>query len=264
MRTLIIQSYRTHNVASWISDCMHSVRAWADERSYEYEFVDDHLFDYAPGWVRQLCGAKILPITDVARMYLLREYLQRGWDRVVWVDADVLVFASQKFVLDDAAPYSLCRELSVYVNPEREVRFDEMVNNAVLLVTPRQPMLDFWIFAVEEILRDSVPDEIDSLTAGTRFFTNVAMAMPVRVLQNIGLFTPPLIRDIAAGGGALLEQWVARFGRPIGAANLCASMQDREYSGARVGAADMQRAVEVLLNTRGELVNRWTNLTLTA
>src|SRR4029079_13839139 len=93
MQTLVIQSYRTRDVAAWISACLRSVQAWAAAAGYRYEFVDDRLFDYAPAWVRERCGKQLLPITDVARMYLLRERLAHGWDRVIWVDADVLVFA---------------------------------------------------------------------------------------------------------------------------------------------------------------------------
>ena len=255
MKTLIVQSYRTHGVAPWIDECMHSVRRWAAASGFAYEFVDDRLFDYAPAWVHKVCGKRILPITDVARMYLLRERLQRGWDRVAWVDADVLVFAPAQFVLDADAPYALCREVFVRPVPGGRVELGEAVNNAVLMMTRRHPILDFWIFAVEEILRRRAPHEIDSLTAGTRFFTNLARAMPLRVLQNVGLFTPILIRDIIAGGGALLGQWAQRFGRPIGAANLCASMQDRDSHGARVDAAEMQRLVDLLLSSGGDIVN---------
>jgi hypothetical protein len=188
-------------------------------------------------------------------MYLLRERLTSGCERVVWVDADVLVFAPELFVLDDTAPYALCRELWLRAAPGKAIEFGEAVNNAVLLVTQQQAVLDFWIFAVEEILRTRAPSEIGSLTAGTRFFTNLARAMPLRVLQNVGLFTPLLVRELAAGGGALLGRWTARFGRPIGAANLCASMVDRVASGVSVDAADLQSAVDALLTTRGAVVN---------
>jgi hypothetical protein len=255
MRTLIVQSYRTHDVAPWIDACLRSVRAWAAERGYAYEFVDDRLFDYAPAWVRQACGRHLLPVTDVARMHLLRELLQRGWERVVWVDADVLVFDPPRFVLDDAAPYTLCHEVWARIGPEGEAQFGQAVNNAVLQVTARQPVLDFWIFATEEILRSAAPHEIDALTAGTRFFTELAAVMPLRVLFNVGLFTPPLIREIAEGGGALLDQWALRFGRPVGAANLCRSMQDGDRAGVRVSTETMKQAVDVLLSTRGAIVN---------
>jgi hypothetical protein len=255
MKTVILQSYRTRDVAPWMDECLHSVRDWAARHGHAYEFFDDRFFDYAPAWVRELCGTEILPITDVARLYLLRDYLGRGWDRAVWVDADVLVFAPDKFILDGKAPYSLCYELACLVTPEQGAQFGGYVNNAVMFVTPNQPMLDFWIFAAEEILRTRGPQKVFSTIVGTRFFSALAGAMPLRATEDVGLFIPPLIRDIASGGGVLLDQWAAQLRKRVAAANLCASMQDRHFSGATVSAADMQKAVDVLLQTRGEVVN---------
>lgn len=255
MKTVILQSYRTHDVAPWMNECLHSVRDWAGSHGYAYEFLDDRFFDYAPAWVREVCGTEILPITDVARLYLLRDYLGRGWDRAVWVDADVLVFAPDKFILDDKVSYSLCYELACLVTPEQGAQFGGYVNNAVMFVTPNQPMLDFWIFAAEEILRTRGQQKVFSTIVGTRFFSALAGAMPLRAAQDVGLFIPPLIRDIAAGGGPLLDQWAAQLRKPVAAANLCRSMQDHHFSGATVSAEDIQKAVDILLQTRGDVVN---------
>ena len=255
MKTLVVQSYRTRDVAAWISACLRSVQAWAGQAGYHYEFVDDRLFEYAPAWVRERCRDQLLPITDVARMRLLRERLQQGWDRVVWVDADVLVFAPERFVLDGDAPYALCHELWLRVYAAGEIESEEKVNNAVMLLTQRQPMLDFWIFAVDEILRAHAMHEIGPLTASTLFFTDLATIMPLRVLRNVGLLSPPVVRDIARGGGAVSREWARQFGHPVGAANLCASLQDRPSAGAVVGAAEMDAAIEVLLRTRGSVLN---------
>jgi len=254
MQTLVIQSYRTRDVAAWISACLRSVQAWAAAAGYRYEFVDDRLFDYAPAWVRERCGKQLLPITDVARMYLLRERLAHGWDRVIWVDADVLVFAPERFNLDGDAPYALCQELWLRVDAAGDIQTQEKVNNAVMLLTRGQALLDFWIFAVEEILRAHAPHEIGPLTASTQFFTDLATIMPLRVLRNVGLLSPPVVRDLGEGG-ALAREWNRRFGHPIGAANLCASLQDRPTAGAVVGAAEMQRAVDALLRTRGRILD---------
>lgn len=258
MQTLVIQSYRTRDVAAWIGACLRSVQAWATAAGYRYEFVDDRLFDYAPAWVRERCGRQLLPITDVARMYLLRERLQQGWQRVIWVDADVLVFAPERFRLDGDAPYALCHELWLRVNDAGEVETQEKVNNAVMLLTQRQPMLDFWIFAVEEILRAHAPQDIGPLTASTQFFTDLATIMPLRVLRNVGLFSPPVVRDLGHGG-ALAREWNRHFGHPIGAVNLCASLQDRPTAGGVVGAAELQVAVDVLLRTRGTILDEATS-----
>jgi hypothetical protein len=259
MKTLVVQSYRTHDVAPWIADCMRTVREWAAVRGFAYEFLDDSFFDYAPAWVRRHCGKHVLPITDVARLYLLRERLSQDWDRVVWVDADVVVFDPGKFVFDDSAPYSLCSELTFQVKPESGVQIGEAINNAVMFFTRNHPLLDFWIFAAEEVLRASAPAQVNSLVVGTSFLSSLGEVVPLRVLQNVGLFVPPLIRDIAAGGGAWLDQWIRRLPQPIVAANLCLSMQDRHFSGAAVDAQDMRKAVQVLLETHGNVVNRQRN-----
>ena len=251
MQTLVVQSYRTRDVAAWIRTCLGSVQAWAETSGYRYEFIDDRFFEYAPAWVRQHCGKQLLPITDVARMHLIRERLAHGWQRVIWIDADVLVFAPERFAIDAAAPYSLCHELWLRVNASGQIETQEKVNNAVMVLTRDQPMLDFWIFAVEEILRTHTPEEIGPLTASTQFFTELAHIMPIRVLHNVGLLSPPVVRDIAIGGGAIAREWARRFGHPTAAANLCASLQDRSAGGATVGADELLRAAEVLLRTRG-------------
>ena len=251
MQTLVVQSYRTRDVAPWIRTCLGSVQAWAQGSGYRYEFVDDRFFDYAPDWVRRHCGRQLLPVTDVARMRLIRERLQHGWQRVIWVDADVLVFAPQHFVIDPAASYALCHELWLRVNAAGGIESEEKVNNAVMVLTRDQPMLDFWIFAVEEILRAHSAEEIGPLTASTQFFTDLARIMPLRVLHNVGLLSPPVVRDVAAGGGAIAREWARRFGRPSAAANLCASLQDKAVGGAAVGAEQLLQCAEVLLRTQG-------------
>jgi hypothetical protein len=254
LKTLIIQSYRTRDVAPWITTCLESVRAWAAAGGHDYEFVDDALFDFAPAWVRERCGAQILPVTDVARLYLMRERLRLGRQRVVWVDADVLVFAPQRFALDDRMPYALCREVWLHRHGDR-LETAEFVNNAVIVMTQSQPILDFWLFAAEEILRTHPPGPVGKLIVGTHLLTDLAKAMPLRVISNVGLFSPPVIRDIARGGGSSVQAWSQRHGHIVDAANLCASLQDREAGGACVGPAELEQTVEALLQSKGAIVN---------
>jgi hypothetical protein len=62
--------------APWIAQCLTSVQAWAAARGYGYEFVDDQLFELAPAWFRERCGAARLPQTDLARLLLMRARLR--------------------------------------------------------------------------------------------------------------------------------------------------------------------------------------------
>ncbi len=61
MRTaaaLVLQSYRTHDVAPWIAQCLTGVQAWAAARGYGYEFVDDRLFELAPRGSASVAGPR--------------------------------------------------------------------------------------------------------------------------------------------------------------------------------------------------------------
>jgi len=255
MRTLVVQSYRTRDVAAWIAQCLASVRDWAARRGFAYDFVDDRFFDYAPPWVRERCARQLLPLTDVARLYLLRERLDAGYERVIWVDADVLVFAPEAFTLAGVHGYSLCREVWLRVGADGAAQIEEKVNNAVIVADRGHPFLDFWRFATEEILRAHAAEDIGPLSGSTVPLTELARLMPVRVLPQVGLFSPPLVREAAAGGGPLLRAWAQHFGQPIAAVNLCASLQDRSAGGDSVGAAELEGAVRQLLHTRGAVVN---------
>ena len=85
--------------------------------------------------------------------------------------------------------------------------------------------------------------------------TELARIMPVRDAAAGGLFSPPLVREAAAGGGPLLRAWAQHFGQPIAAVNLCASLQDhRSAGGDSVGAAELEAPCGSCW-TRGAVVN---------
>ena len=53
MKTLVCQSFRTSDVPGWVTRCMKSVRGWAADRGFDYQFFDDRFFEYAPDWCRE-------------------------------------------------------------------------------------------------------------------------------------------------------------------------------------------------------------------
>ena len=53
---------------------MKSVRDWAEVRGYDYEFIDDKIFDLVPEWYLKKAEGKITLITDLARLELARQY----------------------------------------------------------------------------------------------------------------------------------------------------------------------------------------------
>lgn len=71
---------------------MQSAREWAKSNHYDYRFYDDSLFDYAPDWFRKKADHHPCPVTDLARLVVARQLLTEGYDRTVWMDADMLIF----------------------------------------------------------------------------------------------------------------------------------------------------------------------------
>ena len=47
-RTLILQSFPDLGVPCWVERCRASVRSWAQQQNYAYEFMGDELFAKLP------------------------------------------------------------------------------------------------------------------------------------------------------------------------------------------------------------------------
>ena len=85
---------------------MSSVARWASTHRADYVVLDDPDFlGIAPEWVVAKCGTWINPVTDLARLLVARNLLC-SYACAIWVDADVFVWAAERFhlpVADDAA-----------------------------------------------------------------------------------------------------------------------------------------------------------------
>ncbi|MEO7332198.1 MAG: hypothetical protein ABI193_26720 [Minicystis sp.] len=65
----------------------------------------------------------------------------------------------------------------------------------------------------------------------------------------------------AEGGGPLVKLYMDRFGTPVGAANLCASLRDHVVDGVHVDDALLGAVLDQLATTRGEALNRYARST---
>lgn len=255
-KTLILQSYRTENVAPWIHTCLESVKSWAADNRYQYEFIGDQLFEYAPQWLKQRCGHTLLPITDVARLYLLKERLaQPDIDRVVWIDADIIVFAPEYFRLHPTSDYALSREFWISISQSGTIQINKKINNSVMFFTRRQPVLDFLIFSAEEVIRHAPRGQITSLSAGTALLSRLSSVFPVNTVSGATTFSPQVVIDIIRGGGPALAALQGQLKQPIAAANLCSSLVDKKICGVVLRDKLMEKVIRLLLSSHGALVN---------
>jgi len=253
--TLILQSYRTKQVSPWIISCLASVKTWAAERQYAYEFMDDSLFDPVPDWYRKRCSKQLLPVTDLARLLQIQRRFDAGWERVVWIDADVLVFNPKGFSIDIDASCALTRELWTGRNAQGKLYCSEGINNSTIVMRRGNAMLPFLIYASETLVRNTPIEKIDHVTVGTRFLSRLALAMPIARLNNVGMFSPALIKEVAAGGSEFTRLFAQHSQTPIAAANLCASLIGMAVSGVSIDDQEVGRAVDRLLSSGGKVIN---------
>ncbi len=254
MRTVVYQSFRTANVPAWIERCLASTRAWAQLHSFDYHFVDDRMFAYAPDWYREKVAGDVLLVSDLARLAIARELLGQGYDRAIWVDADVLVFTSQRLTIDVTEQFAFCRELWVEPNESGGLRVKQRVNNAVCVFCRGNALLDFYMHACESIVRGM--NTIDRFAVGTRFLTELHKLVPFRLLETIGLFSPVLLAHVALDRTAGLAAFREQCGTPLFAANLCSSFRDTTVQGIPMTDKLFERVIERLLGPTGEVFSR--------
>ncbi len=254
MKTLVYQSYRTVDVPDWIGRCLHTVEGWAGRKGFAYEFVDDRLFDHVPGWYkRRVNGNKVL-MSDLARLELAREFLAAGYERTIWVDADVVVFDPDRFEISARRDYAFCKEAWIDKLNNGESRLRSNINNAVSVFCRNNDFLDFYIYSCKAIIKKR-KTPFRTSEVGTKFLTRLARSVPLPVLTNVGLFSPVVNVDIAEGGGPCLDAHMTAFGHPLRAGNLCASFRGRPYNGITMTDSLFERVIDRLIDTGGGVLN---------
>jgi hypothetical protein len=254
MKTVVYQSYRTVDVAQWIERCMESVRDWAELKGFDYAFIDDEIFDRVPDWYRQKANNSIWLMTDLARLELAREFLADGYDRTIWVDADILIFDPDRFDIDIDSEYAFCKEVWVLPVKEGKLPIKLQTNNSVTIFTRNNSFLDFYIYACQSIVRNLGKD-FSGLEVGTQFLSQLYRDLRFQRLHDVGQFSPILCWDIVNGDGAISAAYIDKVGEPIRAANLCGSFRNRKYGGVLMDDQFFATVIDRLIVSKGDVVN---------
>lgn len=256
MSVAVLQSYRTSQVPAWINQTLASVRHWAALHGYHYVFTDDAFFDYAPAWVRQRCGTQLFPVTDIARLYYLQAFLDQGYQQVVWVDADVLVFAPHQLDIRQARCHAFSREVMLHRLPGGGIRAAAPgLNNAVMVFGRGSPVLPLYRAAAERCLQQTPPGAITRTQIGPQLLQQLAATLPLARLNNIGLFTPALMQDLTQGSTRWWQACRQAHGYPLAAANLCHFVRHQANARQQQRLDHIYRqAIEVIYGKQAESV----------
>lgn len=243
--TLVLQSYRAGPWPEVIGTCIDSARDWAGRRGYRYEFVGDEIIDLLPPLYRERCFGRWPVMTDLARLLLMRLRLNAGAERAIWIDADVLVFAPDRLVLDPRHDHTVGREIWVSRDTAGRWRVRRHVHNAVLYFKAGAPALDFLIYAtrsvVERLERPASPQ-----IAGPKLLSTLHNLVAFPVLETAGMLSPGVLADLIAGDGPALRRQVQAQRAPMAAVNLCHSLLGTMVDGVSVDAALLAKGAAVL------------------
>jgi hypothetical protein len=256
MKTVVLQSFRTTNVPAWMERCMASVRAWAALHGYDYEFMDDRIFD--------LCGADYLAqvgdnkrsITNLARLELIRLRLAGAYERAVWLDADTFVFAPAAFRVDINRGYAFAREIWVTRTEAGGTYVRDSVHNATCVFTRGQSDLDFFIRTVRYIAATRQIRE--SFQVGVRLLSGLQYPLGFPLIQDSGMFSREIVRALATGDDGPIAALALGHAHPVHAANLGFSQFDPAnplWTGAPDDLDLVMEAMDRLEQSAGAVIN---------
>lgn len=257
--TVILQVYESTDLPIWIERCIGTVKQWSEAKGFAYKFLREGFFSRSPDWFRERCGAQTGPVTDLSRVLLMQDLFDEGYETVIWIDADVLIFDAPTFKIEITKGFLAIYEVTLHVRTNGEVNVTgPTVNGAVLGAVRDHPVLNFYRHAIEETVRNFPHHEIPRTVAGPTLLTRIAQIVPLECITTVGLFTPAMLQEIAQGGDRLCRIFSERFGYAVAAANLCHFFRGEIVPAQRQALDQLTLlAIERLLETRGAYINRF-------
>jgi hypothetical protein len=244
--------------AAWAGGRLFQTKIRRNIRLAEAPSFGQSIFDYAPEWFRKRANHQICPVTDLARLIVAKEFFSKGFERTIWIDADVLVFAPSQLKIEVKADFALCHETWIFKSPNGELAARSRVNNSIAVFTKGSIHLDFFIDACLRIAYQKT--SIGKLDVGTVFFSQLRAILPFPLLKNVGIFGPAIVADIAAEGGPYLKEYARHLKSSIACANFCASLAVANDHQAAQLQNMYEAAVTKCLATQGAAINRFVHV----
>jgi hypothetical protein len=226
------------------------VKQWALAIGHDYELCGDKkLFDLVGDDYLRSVGKNFRSITNLGRLELIRNALLHGYDRAIWLDADVFVFDPDHFDISIMERYAFAREVWISDAAPGQTVEEYGVNNAACVFVKNEPDLDFLIDAIRYLAaRRAITSNYQ---VGGDLLKGLRKSLAFALLDQVGMFSPMVVRAIESGDEAVLRRQALSFGMPVYAANVCATSNHGEFD-ERFIATVLDRLEE----TRGGIVNR--------
>lgn len=239
--TLVIQSHRSPLPYPWIEQCLASVRNWCALNKYDYHFMGDAIFKCLPDEIVQKINRQKVIAADLARLLVLKDALNDGFDTVIWLDADFLIFNPPEFVIPEI-PCALGREIWVQKDKHGKMKVYKKVHNAFLMFCRQNSFLAFYTETAKRLLllnQGTMPPQF----IGPKLLTAIHNVAMLPVMETAGMLSPMVIKDLLYGKGPAFDLFVQHSPQAIAGANLCVSSCEKN----EVTDREMEQVIDILL-----------------
>ena len=219
--TLVIQSHRSPLPYPWIQRCLASVSQWCVLNRYEYRFIGNELFDCLPPALNDRRHLPTVVASDLARLLTLHDALNKGYETVVWLDADFLIFNFSEFAIPDQ-PYALGREVWVQNDKNDKLKVYKKIHNAFLMFRRGNSFLRFYAETAERLLllnQGAMPPQF----IGPKLLSALHNVAQLPVMETAGMLSPMVIQDVIHTRGPALDLFLQHSVHDLAGANLCVS-----------------------------------------
>ncbi len=252
LNTIVLQSQAPERLEGWQGRCCESVRSWAEVKGFAYRFEGDELFGRVPAELRQRFADQPVVLADLARLLWLQAVLEEGFERAIWVDADVLLFRD----LDLAGPGDyLGREVWIQGDLRRPRSFRK-VHNAWLQFHRDSVFLPYYIDRALTLLQRVQPPVVPQFI-GPKLLTAWHNIAAFDVEERIGMSSPlvtrellGLLRDGPGSNTPALRLLADGHRQGLCGLNLCASYESRTEDSVQHGPGDYDELIDGLLARR--------------
>jgi hypothetical protein len=211
--------------------------------------LGDEFLDLVPNWYRQKAARYLTVVTDLARLVLLRQYLEEGFDRVIWIDADVIVFDPVLLKVDPELPYGYSREIWIEKRASGSLIATQKINNSACLFSNRSNSLehlDEYIDACKSTVAGQVKLR-DHTEVGTKFLTSRNRQQALPILRGFGLLSPTVQHALLESDAEILNQLVKLQDDTLCAVNLCNFLRAKRKEGVDYADETYSRVVDRLV-----------------
>lgn len=239
---------------------MQTVRAWSQSNRFDYRWLGDELFAPIASVLLDKIGEQRVIASDLGRLYALKQGLETH-ERVLWLDADFLIFNPAQFILPiDKLPsdkefsqgYMVGREVWIQEDPQRgAVRLKSYVkvHNAFLMFDRENSFLDFYLSHAQQLLHEydgPMPPQF----VGPKLLTAIHNVVGCPVMETAGMLSPLVIGGLLSGGRdtEAINLFQKRSKEKLAAANLCSSLTQK----SNCSEQQMNKLIRMLLST-GEI-----------